>query len=229
MTQRGNRLVLMSVVLLFFFSSFAAGAEQQPFKAPVALPASAQGVHPLPVDARVPQLTLMGANNKPFDLNAALAEKPSIVVFYRGGWCQYCAAQLAQLHEQEQELKRLGYQIIVISPDRPDKIKKSLEAKQYSYKFLSDSYNIGSRAFGIAFRVSDKEIEQYKILGIDIETASGRKDHVLPVPAVFIVGTDGVIKFVYANPYFTVRLDNAQLLAAATKAAGPQPGAAVQK
>jgi peroxiredoxin len=229
MMQRGSRSILMSAVLLFFLSSFVFGAEQRPFESAGVLPASAQEVHPLQVNAHVPELILMGLDGRPFDLNAAIALKPSILVFYRGGWCQYCAAQLAQLQEKAQTLKELGYQIIVISPDRPDKIKKSLEMKQYSYQFLSDSYNIGSKAFGIAYRLNDEENKQYKTLGIDVETASGRKDHVLPVPAIFIVDSSGQIKFVYANPDFRVRLDNEQLIAAATTAVKPEANATAGK
>ena len=43
-------------------------------------------VRPLLVGAEVPQLTLTGADGKPFDLGAATREQRSILVFYRGGW-----------------------------------------------------------------------------------------------------------------------------------------------
>jgi len=112
----------------------------------------------------------------------------------------------------------MGYQIIAISPDRPEKIQKSLEAKQYRYLFLSDSNNAASSAFGIAFRLSDDLNKKYRGYGINIEAASGRKDHILPVPAVFLVGTDGIIKFEYANPDYRVRLDIEVLMSAAKAA-----------
>ncbi len=47
----------------------------------------------------------------------------------------------------------------------------------------------------------------------------GGEDFWLPVPAVFIVGRDGVIRFAYANPDYKVRLAAADLLAAAQAAA----------
>ena len=37
----------------------------------------------------------------------------------------------------------------------------------------------------------------------------------LPVPTVFVVGTDGVVRFRYVNPIHRVRLDVDGLLAAA--------------
>lgn len=53
---------------------------------------------------------------------------------------------------------------------------------------------------------------------IDLERASGTKAHVLPVPSVFVIGTDGRIKFVYANPDYKVRLEPAKVLQAAKEA-----------
>lgn len=49
---------------------------------------------------------------------------------------------------------------------------------------------------------------------IDHEAASGENHHLLPVPAVFIGGTDDVIAFFYANPDYKVRLAPEVLLAA---------------
>jgi peroxiredoxin len=39
---------------------------------------------------------------------------------------------------------------------------------------------------------------------------------VLPVPSVFAVDTDGIIRFAYSNADYTVRLPADELLAAAT-------------
>jgi len=41
----------------------------------------------------------------------------------------------------------------------------------------------------------DVSIGKYKGYGIDLNDVSGEKYYLLPVPAVFLVGADGVIKF----------------------------------
>jgi peroxiredoxin len=51
--------------------------------------------------------------------------------------------------------------------------------------------------------------------GIDLEAASGEKHHELPVPAVFLVATNGVIQFEYINPDYSVGAHPDVLLAAA--------------
>lgn len=122
---------------------------------------------------------------------------------------------MGQLHEIEPQLIELGYRIIAVSPDRPEKIRETLEKKPLNYLLLSDSRMLGARAFGIAFRLDEGMLEKYKGFGIDVEGASGENHHMLPVPSVFITDPDGTIRFAYVNPDYKVRIDAATLLAAA--------------
>jgi len=183
-------------------------------------PTSAQDITPLLIGASVPDVTLQTPDGKAFNLKATVAKKPTVLIFYRGGWCPYCNTYLGQLQAAEAGLLNLGYQILAISPDRPPKLGESVEKGKLTYTLLSDSSMKAAQAFGIAFRVDDVTLEKYKDYGIDLEAASGEKHHLLPVPAVFIVGTDGVIAFVYANPNYKVRLTPEVLLAAAKAAKG---------
>lgn len=126
--------------------------------------------------------------------------------------------QLGQLQEIEPKLNEMGYQIVAISPDRPDLLRQNIKKHNFTYLLLSDSKKDAARAFGIAFRVDEKSLSQYEQYGIDIAAASGEHDFILPVPAVFIIGRDGVIQFEYINPNYEVRLDPGVLLAAAQAA-----------
>ncbi len=80
---------------------------------------------------------------------------------------------------------------------------------------LSDSKMSAAESFGVAYQVDDATLKQLQQYGIDIEAASGEKHHILPVPAVFLIGTDGQIKFQYVHPDYKIRLDPELLLAAA--------------
>lgn len=177
-----------------------------------------EDICPLLVGASVPELELKTVEGGPFDLNKAIKEKPTIIIFYRGGWCPYCNMHLGQLQKIESQLIQSGYQIIAISPDRPEKLHNSIEKNKLNYLLLSDSKMTAARAFGISFRVDDKTIVKYKGYGIDLEEASGEPHLLLPVPSVFVVGQDGVIKFSYVNPNYKVRIDPDLLLAAAKSA-----------
>ena len=118
----------------------------------------------------------------------------------------------------EPALLELGYQIIAISADRPEVLQQSQQKHNPNYLLLSDSSMQGAKALGIAWKADAATLKKLQGFGIDIEQASGEKHHILPVPAAYVLGTDGVIKFAYINPDHKVRVPSAVLLTAAQEA-----------
>jgi peroxiredoxin len=112
-------------------------------------------------------------------------------------------------------LTKLGFPVIAISADQPTKLEESRKANNLGYTLYSDSALTAARAFGIAFQLSNDEVRVYLEYGIDLETASGQKHHQLPVPSVFLVEAGGTIRWVYSNPNYEIRPDNAAILKAA--------------
>lgn len=188
-------------------------AETQP-----AVADRAESVRPLKEGARAPSATLHSPDGQGVTLSALFAQKPSILIFYRGGWCPYCNAHLGQIAQVEAEMVKLGYQVLAISPDRPEALRASLDKGGYTYQLLSDSNMKLTQAFGLAFRVDDATIEKYRGFGIDLDKASGQHHHLLPVPAVYIVDKAGVIRFAHWNPDYKTRLEPKALLDAARRA-----------
>ena len=121
---------------------------------------------------------------------------------------------MGQLQEIEPELRKLGWRLIGISPDRPEKVRETI-GKYKIEGLLSDRKASAAQSFGVAYRVDDATLKQLQQYGIDIEAASGEKHHILPVPAVFLIGTDGGIKFQYVHPGYKIRVDPELLLSAA--------------
>jgi len=110
----------------------------------------------------------------------------------------------------------MGFQLIAVSPDKPEKEKLTRDKHGLQYTLLSDSGMTGARALGIAYRLDDATVKMYREqYHIDIEGDSGQTHHLLPVPAVFLVDTDGTITFHYVNPNYQVRVDPDVILAAA--------------
>jgi peroxiredoxin len=92
---------------------------------------------------------------------------------------------------------------------------ESLDDPDIGYTIYSDSSLQATRAFGLAFKVDDELVEKYLKWNIDLEKASGETHHVLPAPATYIIGKDGIINFAYVNPNYKARLHPDVLLAAA--------------
>lgn len=180
----------------------------------------AEAIEPLSVNDRAPTATLRHPDGEAVTMASLYEDKPSILVFYRGGWCPYCNTHLGQIAKAEPELVAMGYQVLAISPDRPEALGETVDNGDYRYQLLSDSSMALSKAFGLAFKVDDQTVDRYRGFGIDLEEASGRSHRLLPVPAVYIVDTDGVIRFAHWNPDYTTRLQAGELIEAAKRIRG---------
>jgi peroxiredoxin len=180
--------------------------------------ASAEDTQALKVGQKAPNVTLGTLDGETVELRKLMKRKPAVVVFYRGSWCPYCSEHLKALKEAEAPLKKMGFQIIAVSPDNPAHLKESIKDHELSYTLVSDSKIEAAKAFGVAFQVNDETVERYKGYGIDLVASSGEEHHVLPVPSVFIISSRGKIAFSHSDPNYKERLNNDKLLAAAKKA-----------
>ncbi|MFP8489233.1 peroxiredoxin-like family protein [Gracilimonas sp. Q87] len=192
------------VSLCFFSTAFA----QKPAQ-------SAEKVNPILISSEIPDVELKNIDGETIRLKELVSLKPAILVFYRGGWCPYCNQQLSDLHKIEDQLYEIGYQLLAISPDRPEKLRSTLNNSDLGYTLLSDSPMNASKAFGIAFKVDQETVDQYRSIGLDLEGDSGYDHHLLPVPSVYILNTDGIVKFNYVNPNYKERISGDVLLTAA--------------
>jgi len=180
---------------------------------------SPEKVKPLGKGQPVPAVTLTTMDGKEFALQAETTKQPTVIIFYRGGWCPYCNRHLSDVQKVEKELLALGYRILAISPDTTEALRAITTKDQLSYTLLSDADMKATDAFGLAFRLDDATVEKYKGYGIKL-TAQYEGHYWLPVPAVYIVGKDGRIEFVHWKPDYKVRLSGGVLLQAARDASG---------
>jgi peroxiredoxin len=176
---------------------------------------SAKEVRPLLNGTQIPDVSLVRSDGARISLRALVGGKPSILVFYRGSWCPFCNLQFAGLGRVQPDIEKLGFQLIGISPDTPEKETAFSASKIIPYVLLSDSELTAAKAFGIAFQVDPDTIKRMEGFGVSLDSATGHSLHQLPVPAVFVLDKDGVINYEYVNPDFKYRLDPAVLMAMA--------------
>jgi len=162
-----------------------------------------------------PAFTLRDVEGNAVVFDPAGLDKPLVLTFFRGGWCPYCNLHLAELRHAERELQEVGFDIWFISNDKPELRYESLNQPDIAYTIYSDAQLDATRAFGLAFRVSDETYNRYLTYDIYLEKVSGETHHVLPAPSTYIIGANGVINFQFTNPDYKVRLHPDVLLAAA--------------
>ena len=204
---------LVLICLLFASSAFAGEVPTDPWK-----------VSPLLPGQKAPAFTAPSATGGDFTFDPSNMEKPMILIFYRGGWCPFCNLHFAELRKAEQPLLDMGYEMNFISMDTAELMAEAhLKGDEpLTYGLISDADANISKAFGVGFRVDDETYNKYKNdYKLDLEQKAGGNDHhILPAPSVFVIDTDGIVKFSYTNPDYKVRLHPDVLVSAARNMPG---------
>lgn len=97
------------------------------------IPDSPPEVQPLSVGARAPIFAARTTEGALRTFERDGYKKPTVVLFYRGGWCPYCNAQLSDLHIVEPKLPASGFEIVFLSTDRPELLYSSLKDRSRNY------------------------------------------------------------------------------------------------
>lgn len=211
-----NTKVLLRTAQRFFFSVICVmGLVALAHAKEVEVPTSDDDVRPILIGQKIPKIKLKNPAGEVVKLNSLLKEKPTLLVFYRGGWCPYCNLHLAELRKVEAPLNDLGFQIIAVSPDKPEELQKTGEKNELGYTLLSDSDAEAIKALGLAYKVGTTMRVAMKTFGVNLEKSSGQDHHLLPVPAALLVDTKGMVTFTFVSPNYKVRVDNDVIMAAA--------------
>jgi len=167
----------------------------------------ATDIKPLLIGESVPDVSLVSSDGKRENLPAVVGGKPSVLLFYRGGWCPYCNRHLSDIATVEDQILKLGYQIIAISPDSPEKLISTAKEDKLKYRLYSDGTGALTQAMGIAFKAPDRSLDRL------MNYSGGQNTGFLPVPSVFVINGEESIVFEYVNPDYKVRLSGKLLLA----------------
>jgi len=135
-----------------------------------------------------------------------------VISFYRGGWCPYCNIELCVLQQALPEFKSHGARLIAISPQLPDESMSTAEKNELSFPVLSDAGNKVAKEFGLVFTLSEQLRPLYESFNIDLPATNGDKSFELPIPATFIIDSDGVVKGAFVNADHKQRMDPSDII-----------------
>ena len=181
-------------------------------KATADLIASGQAERTLKVGARAPIFALPNAQGELVRSTDLLARGPLVLTFYRGIWCPYCNMDLQAIEAAAEEVRALGASLVAISPQTAPNRRKSERENALSFPILSDHGNSVANEFGLRFRLPDDLIAVYKGFGNDLTVGNGEDSWTLPMPARYVIGSDGIVAYAEVNPDYTRRPDPSELL-----------------
>jgi len=198
--------ILQSIFMILLSCSISAQAELN-------IAPSAEETNPLQAGVKAPDFTVYNVDGSAYKFVADKLEFPTVIITFRGGWCPYCNTQLQELRNVLPEIKQMGADILFLSGDRPEILYSNLkqETQEFidglDYTILSDANMEMGMVFGLAFRLSEETLNRYMSREHwNLDDSSIANFKALSVPAVYVINSDGVISFSYANPDYKVRL-----------------------
>jgi peroxiredoxin len=161
-----------------------------------------------------PDFSLPDARGGHVRLKGLLATGPVVLSFYRGGWCPYCSLELRALQHALPQITRLGATLVAVSPETPDESLSTAEKNALAFPVLSDAGSVTAKSFGIAYDLAEELRPIYTRFGHALPDKNGDESWVLPIPATYVIDTDGIIALAYVDVDYRNRLEPAEILSA---------------
>ena len=124
-----------------------------------------------------------------------LRSGPLVIVFYRGRWCAYCNTQLVALQEIHKQIAAAKASLVAISPQTQKHSYMTRDMHKLRFSLLSDAGNKVARQFGLVYRLSPELQAMYESIYIKLPGYNGDQSWELPLPATYIIGSDGTISY----------------------------------
>jgi len=171
----------------------------------------------LTAGADAPLFTLPNGSQEMISLETILEDGPALVFFYRGNWCPFCNAAMKNLAEGMEEISATGVTVIAISAQKLEYSAEANETYSGAFHILSDIDQSVAEAFGLKFSIDEETQALYKSYNIDLEKVNASETWELPVPGYFLIDSEGMIRWAYANEDYKVRPDAEMVLAEIAK------------
>ena len=168
--------------------------------------ALAQKPEPLYIGQTAPNILAIDQLGERFSLSDQLKKGPVIVIFYRGEWCPHCNLHMSNVQDSLQLILNSGASIVAITPEKAEKIEKTVKKSGATFSIIHDENHRIMDRYNVTSKLSGWKRFIYAFGGININKASGNKDGVLPVPATYIIATDGTLYASHFNENIQERM-----------------------
>ena len=120
--------------------------------------------------------------------------------------------ELEALQEIHSEVRALGAEIIVITPEL-ERYTRALHKKlNLNFDILTDLHLKIAEQFRLVFTLPDYLRELYKSFGSTLDRFHDESEYRLPMPARYVVDKQGIIRVADVNADYTIRPEPSETL-----------------
>ena len=172
----------------------------------------------LEVGTIAPDFSAVDAGSNTFKLNKALKEGPVVIIFYRGFWCPVCNKHLGSMQDSLKLIEDRGAKVIAISPEKPEYLNEMAEKTGAEFTLLYDEGYRIAKAYDVNFMPDMMNRLIYNVfLGANLKKTHSDDSQRLPIPATYIVNSDGKIIWRQFDPDYHKRSSVRDILNALDK------------
>jgi peroxiredoxin len=165
-----------------------------------------------------PSFMLPDQDGRLVTLESILSTRPLVLSFNRGHWCGLCRIELDALNEAGPDIEAAGGTLLAIIPE-PQIIARKLRADNaLKFPVLSDMDLAFAASLDLIVYVGEDLRKLYLSDGIDIGAGQLTEGWFLPIPATFVIGTDGRVVARHVDPDFRRRMEVTDILQALANA-----------
>jgi peroxiredoxin len=149
-------------------------------------------------------------------LPSLLERGPVAVMFFRGHWCPYCRLNVRAVVQALDRITAMGTQVVAIVPETQEYTGQLKVESGAPFPILTDLDNGYALSLNLAIWLG-AEIQQL-LSYQEMARFHGNDGWMLPIPAVFVVGRDGIVKARFVDPDFRKRMEIDDLIEALERA-----------
>ena len=161
----------------------------------------------------MPGFVLPDENGDRVSLDDLLDVGPVAITFHRGHWCPYCRININALAQAQKELAKGEGQIIGIMPDLQKFVAELKKQSNVPFPILSDMDNGYALSLNLTVWVG-AELQRMLEDRVNMPAFQGNSSWMLPIPATFVVGREGLIRARFIDPDYRKRMTITDMLAA---------------
>ena len=162
----------------------------------------------------MPPFVLPDETGRLVGLAQLLERGPVVMSFHRGHWCPYCRISADALARIEPEVRAAGAQIVVITPEVQRFTSELKSDERATFPVLTDLDSGYALELQLAIKIDEEKRVAMTRAGWDISAFQDNENWTLPIPATFIVGSDGLVKARFVDPDYRKRMDVDDILGA---------------